>query len=207
MDHLVILVAAVHLLYCPFTKVEESFNLQAMHDVLYYGFNLTEYDHHEFPGVVPRTFLGPILISGIASPIVAVIRHLNLNKFCAQYVVRAILGLMVIATLRLYRQALQSIFGYQFTKWFVAITVTQYHFMYYLSRPLPNIMAMPLVLLALFGWLRQNHAIFIWSSAAAIIIFRAELAILLGLFLLHDIANMKLTVPRYLQIILWTIDS
>ncbi|XP_012231700.2 dol-P-Man:Man(7)GlcNAc(2)-PP-Dol alpha-1,6-mannosyltransferase [Linepithema humile] len=200
MDQLIILVSAVHLLYCPFTKVEESFNLQAVHDVLYHGFNLTQYDHHEFPGVVPRSFLGPIIISGIASPLVAGINYLKLNKFFAQYVVRATLGLLVIATLKLYRHALQSIFGLQFTKWFVAITVTQYHFMYYLSRPLPNIMVMPLVLLALFGWLRQNHVIFIWSSAAAIIIFRAELAILLGLFLLYDIAYQKLSIPRLLKI-------
>lgn len=200
MDQLIILVSAVHLLYCPFTKVEESFNLQAMHDVLYHGLNLTKYDHHEFPGVVSRSFLGPLIVSGIASPLVAGINYLKLNKFFAQYIVRATLGLLVIATLKLYRHALQKIFGLQFTQWFVAITVTQYHFMYYLSRPLPNIMAMPLVLLALFGWLRQSHVIFIWSSAAAIIIFRAELAILLGLFLLYDIANQKLSVSRLLKI-------
>ncbi|XP_071572133.1 dol-P-Man:Man(7)GlcNAc(2)-PP-Dol alpha-1,6-mannosyltransferase [Temnothorax nylanderi] len=200
MDQLVILVSLMHLLYCPFTKVEESFNLQAMHDILYHGANLTEYDHHEFPGVVPRSFLGPIVISGLASPLVAGINYLKLNKFFAQYVVRAILGLLVISTLKLYRHALQSIFGLQFAKWFVIITVTQYHFMYYLSRPLPNIMAMPLVLVALFGWLRQKHVLFIWSSAAAIIIFRAELAILLGLFLLYDIASQKLSIQRLLKI-------
>ncbi|KAG7203240.1 hypothetical protein KM043_010340 [Ampulex compressa] len=200
MDHLTIFVAAVHLLYCPFTKVEESFNLQAMHDVLYHGFNLTEYDHHEFPGVVPRSFLGPIIVSGFATPLIMIINYMQLNKFVAQYAVRATLGLLIIVTLKLYRQALENVFGQQFTKWFVAITVTQYHFMYYLTRPLPNIMAMPLVLLALFGWLRQNHVIFIWSSAAAIIIFRAELAILLGLFLLYDIANLKLSIPRLLKI-------
>ncbi|CAL1684764.1 unnamed protein product [Lasius platythorax] len=200
MDQIIILISALHLLYCPFTKVEESFNLQAMHDILYHGFNLTEYDHHEFPGVVPRSFLGPIVVSGMASPLMAGINYLEFNKFCAQYAVRAALGLLVIATFKLYRHAVQNIFGLQFTKWFVAITVTQYHFMYYLSRPLPNIMAMPLVLLALFGWLRKNYVIFIWSSAAAIIIFRAELAILLGLFLLFDIASQKLSVQRLFKI-------
>jgi len=60
------------------------------------------------------------------------------------FLVRATLGVLVITTLKLYRHALQNIFGVQFTKWFVAVTVTQYHFMYYLSRPLPNIMVMPL---------------------------------------------------------------
>ncbi|KAL2728791.1 hypothetical protein V1478_006423 [Vespula squamosa] len=192
--------ATIHLLYCPFTKVEESFNLQATHDLLYHGFNLSEYDHHEFPGVVPRTFLGPIAISSLAYPFVAAIKYFHINKFLAQYIVRATLSLLVIGTLKLYRNALGNVFGTKFTNWFVAITVTQYHFMYYLSRPLPNIMAMPLVLLALYGWLKQNHIIFIWSSAAAIIIFRAELSILLGLFLLYDIANQKLSVPRLLKI-------
>lgn len=64
------------------------------------------------------------------------------------------MGLLVIGTLKLYRDALQSIFGLQFTKWFVAITITQYHFMYYLSRTLPNIMTMPL------GNLSSNYYIF-----------------------------------------------
>ncbi|CAH2094537.1 unnamed protein product [Euphydryas editha] len=199
MVQLLYIVASLHVLLCPFTKVEESFNIQAFHDILYHRLNLSEYDHNEFPGVVPRTFIGPLVISLLCSPVAWIFHLLDLNKFWMQYVVRLTLALTVIAAWNRLRNALKNQFGSSFAWWFSLVSVTQYHFMFYMSRPLPNIMTLPLVLLALEGWLLGKHKQFIASAGAAIIIFRSELAMLFGLYLILDLYFKKIDVMMFIK--------
>lgn len=64
----------LHLVLSPYTKVEESFNIQAAHDILTYGIptkDITrtlkeQYDHFSFPGAVPRTFTGALVLAAFS---------------------------------------------------------------------------------------------------------------------------------------------
>lgn len=73
LDTVLIVVISAYLFQAPFTKVEESFSIQAIHDILNYGvWNIEKYDHFQFPGAVPRSFVGPLIIAGLTKPFAAI---------------------------------------------------------------------------------------------------------------------------------------
>ena len=93
----------------------------------------------------------------------------------------------VLGSLQHLRRSISEKFGPHTANWHLLITSSQFHIMFYASRPLPNVFALALALIAVSYWLRGKTSKFILTSAFVILVFRAELALLLGTMLLMDL--------------------
>ncbi|KAF9001544.1 Alg9-like mannosyltransferase family-domain-containing protein [Cyathus striatus] len=132
----------------PYTKVEESFNLHATHDALMYGVGpptcTTQYDHFVFPGAVPRTFIGSVLLAGLSTPAIHLATWLGLlrTKFEIQVIVRLTLATLNALSLCLIRRAAGRRFGRITGLLFTVISVSQFHLPFWMGRTVPNMFAL-----------------------------------------------------------------
>ncbi|CAN0198666.1 unnamed protein product [Pylaiella littoralis] len=183
---LVLLVSIfAHALLCPFAKVEESFNLQAVHDMLVHRHDLASYDHNDFPGVVPRTFLGAAVLAAVSSPVHAVLEALlsaepSSTRLASQIAVRLVLGLLCWLSFRRFNSAVALRFGDSPAGWAAAVWALQFHLPFYLSRTLPNVFALCVILLALQAWLRDDVPRTLGLFTLATVVFRCDVVVLLG---------------------------
>lgn len=169
-----------------------------------------------FPGVVPRSFLGPAVVSVVASPLVSAQTaaftamnpqwqsHPESTRHYAQITVRLVLALLVTLAFRNFQLATSGVFGHTEANLLAVITAAQFHVPFYMSRPLPNIFALVLVLCGLASWLRGDHPRLINYFVPAVLIFRGELLVLLGPIMLGELVRSRIT---FAQMLSWGIAA
>lgn len=197
LDLVFIATVFLHIWAVPYSKVEESFNIQAIHDIVNYGVQpdqLENYDHKSFPGPVPRTFVGSMLIAGAVKAIdfgYTLVKGTPLvvkegdSQIIVQLVARGVLGLANIAGFIALRNSLSKVaFVEKNAKskgavgfFYTLFLMVQFHVPYYCSRTLPNFIALPFVLFALAKLVEGNMAGLTWLAFTAVI-FRVEIGVL-----------------------------
>lgn len=233
-------VCVLSLLHCPHSKVEESFNLQATHDLFYYGITpalrnvrmlssestvvttVPLYDHWNYPGVVPRTFAGPILLSITCQLIrwigwIGTMGYYDLanHAIMVQRLVRLILltltwwhWVQLAQTMEVVKGAGDRI-AYKAGRYYLLlVTACQFHMTYYSSRLLPNSLATILTLRCFTHWIRGGN----WEMMGAAIdlvlaatVFRCDLILLLFTVGLSWLFTRQLSFGRAIQIGIGTV--
>ncbi|KTW30761.1 hypothetical protein T552_00473 [Pneumocystis carinii B80] len=203
MDIMIILLILIHIFISPYTKVEESMNLQAIHDIIFFGIRgegLKNYDCVKFPGPVPRTFIGAILTASVVGPVVFIKNNLfnGISKSKVQYLVRGTLGIYNSLAIIIFRQKVIKYYGMNTGLWYGLFQASQFHIMYYASRTLPNMFAFGIYTIGVSYFIEKKRkdiskGLFILTFTA--VIFRFEIIILVithsAYFLFHNKAIIK----------------
>jgi len=122
---------------------------------MHHGLDLASYDHREFPGAVPRTFLGPLAVAAAAGPLAAAAGLLlsPATKAAGLFLSRAVLGTALVACFGYFRRGVRDSLGKGPAAAVSLLTCAQFHLPFYMSRPLPNTFALGLTLVACGDWL------------------------------------------------------
>lgn len=239
---LLLSVAALYIMHCPFNKVEESFNTQAVHDIInlfpdklpqeqndYTNLDTLPidaevairshlpWDHMLFPGVVPRTFIGALLVGfpmklaryfmvkGLSSEGEEEVKDESEPDLTGQFVLqigsRFALASFVILSLSSVTRAIHKRYGLPFRLCFLLCTVSQFHYMFYAGRFIPNTFAAILANLVFASWINRQYSKSVIYIAFCVIIFRFDTALFFGWLLIDAVFVRKyLTIGRLLRI-------
>ncbi|KAG7383812.1 dolichyl-P-Man:Man(7)GlcNAc(2)-PP-dolichol alpha-1,6-mannosyltransferase [Phytophthora pseudosyringae] len=194
-----------HLLLCPFAKVEESFNLQATHDLLAFGArDVAAFDHLTFPGVVPRTFVGSLAVAGVSRPVVRVLLALGVHKLWLQVVTRWVLGMLTLGGLVFFGDGVGMRFGRDVSRFLLLISACQFHLLFYMTRTLPNVYALALVLFALGFGLRGKWQRCVFLFTFATVVFRADTVVLFAPLVLNMLLSRRVS---FFQMVWWGLSA
>ena len=132
-----------------------------------------------------RTFFGSFVVFLLVKPIQLL--SLFEDKFLYQIISRITLSsLFVIAYYRLIG-AINKLHGSLVSKCMTLVSLSQFHFIFYSSRTLPNTFALILVILVYSAWLRQKWNTLIGLIAFTVLVVRFETILLFGFIFLFEV--------------------
>lgn len=150
-------------------------------------------------GVVHRTFFGSFVLAFLVKPL----QLLNLfpNKFVYQILSRVCLaGIVTVAYHRL-NKAISKCHGASVSQWVTWLTLSQFHFLFYSSRTLPNTFALISVMLVYSAWLTKRWSQMISLIAFTVVVLRFETILLFGCILLVEVFyTRQLTILKTLKV-------
>ena len=131
---------------------------------LFLKFVAIEYDHNIFPGAVPRTFIGSVLLAWVSAPVIKIaatldlvdskadlqiigecwtmFRSLTVSHRSLQLAVRLVLATINAIGLILIRRAVSRWFGRLTGFLWALLTCTQPYLLFWMGRTLPNMFAL-----------------------------------------------------------------
>lgn len=175
----------LHFMICPYTKVEESFNTQATFDILSKT-STSDFDHMFFPGVVPRTFLGPSIVSTlvqmvrpILSPIFQMFSFISSDAPSDLLLMRFVLGCLCFLGYQFFKIGIRQKFGLSIALCFNIINLVQFHLLFYMSRPLPNTFALIFIYVAFGFWTRDSVKSMFFFLGFTAVVFRSDIFVLI----------------------------
>ena len=196
-DIMLLLYSWLLVILCPYTKVEESFNMQAMHDILFHRENIGAYDHLVFSGPVPRTMLGSVIIATASSPIAVVLALINAPNWAFAYTVRMVLASFLVASVSFLRRAVHKRYDANISWWLGCVNLMQFHIPFYISRSLPNTFALFFTNIALGCILQQHYRYAVAVLTASAVIFRSDTLVFAAPFVLSILIQKNMTFFRF----------
>ena len=164
-DILLFAVGLIHILISPYNKVEESFNTQATHDLIYHNVDIGSYDHIQYPGVVPRSFIGAIVLSGMTAVFHIIYTFISNGHKTPIFTRMAMLLLYTVSNHYFCRSfdtltQYNTINSIRLSTIYTLLTITQFHVMFYCSRLLPNTYALILVQIGIGALIRKSSMLY-----------------------------------------------
>jgi alpha-1,6-mannosyltransferase len=142
---------------CPYTKAEESFTMQAVHDMVVHKYDIEEYDHLRYPGEVKQTGLAALGLGFMIFPYFYVLTSAGFSSECGLLLTRLAMGIFNFSAIYMLRRAVARMYGQWLSQIFMLMLNVQFHFVFYMSRTLPESESMFVATLILTYWIRRKY--------------------------------------------------